>query len=238
MDSRRVHPYSRSVHSSLPFNARAARILREKLGLTPDHVAYGMRASYGMTHIGPDHVTAWERGLGAPNTNELTALAGTLWCTPGDLMGQPTTLREHRIARGLPVEDIALSLGIDVNDYLRMEETGQWTGTRYQSEQLGKVLGLSTRALISITGLEEQLAATLTEAVSTRWQAHIKDVAQLVSMERRDLRDPLRTMHTEYQTLMAGTLSRAGGAVASGEGGRNYLDNIIHRFWYLVSQQH
>ncbi|MQY11278.1 hypothetical protein SRB5_13930 [Streptomyces sp. RB5] len=196
-----------------------------------------MRASYGMTHITPDHIAAWEREVAAPNSNELVALAGALWCTPRDLMGEPRTLHEHRIARGIPVEDIAHAVGIDVHDYVRMEESGRWSGNRFQVEALGRALGLSGAELFAVTGQEEQLAQLLTEAVSTRWQAHIKEVETLVGLEKRDLKGPLRTMHTEYQTLITGTLSRAGGAASSGDAGRNYLDRLVPRFWELVQQK-
>lgn len=224
-------PYSQSVHPPLPFNARAARILREKLGMAPGHVAYGMRASYGTAHITPDHITAWERGTALPTASELTALAGALWCNPRELMGAPRTLREHRLARRLAAEDVARATGLTLGAYHHMEETDQWTGDKRQSAKLGSLLNLPPRDFIAITGLEDELARLLTEAVSTRWQAHIRAIARLVSMERGDLQDPLRDMHHEYQTLMAATLSRAGGTTASGENGRRYIDDIVNHFW-------
>ena len=61
-----VTPYSLPVHPPISFNARAARTMRERLGMAPGHVAYGMRASYGMSHVSPDHITAWERGDAVP----------------------------------------------------------------------------------------------------------------------------------------------------------------------------
>ncbi|MFF8846515.1 helix-turn-helix transcriptional regulator [Streptomyces sp. NPDC015127] len=224
------------MHPPLPFNARAARTLREKLGMGPGHVAYGMRASYGMTHITPEHIAAWERGTALPTANELTALAGALWCAPRDLMGAPRTLREHRLARGLAAEDVARATGIPLDAYHHMEETGRWAGDKRQSAELGTLLNLPPRDFVAITGLEDELARLLTEAVSTRWQAHIRDIAHLVSMERRDLKDPLRGMHQEYQTLLAATLSRAGGTIASGENGRRYIDDIVNTFWARLPQ--
>jgi transcriptional regulator with XRE-family HTH domain len=224
------------VHSPLPFNARAARTLREKLGMAPGHVAYGMRASYGLTHITPDHVTAWERGTAVPTASELTALAGALWCAPRELMGAPRTLREHRLARGLAAEDVARVTGLALDAYHHMEETGRWTGSKGQAAALGELLELPPRDFIAITGLEDELAHLLTEAVSTRWQAHIRAIARLVSMDRRDLREPLRAMHQEYQTLMAATLSRAGGTTASGEAGRQFLDDIVNHFWSRIPE--
>ncbi|MEU8505690.1 helix-turn-helix transcriptional regulator [Streptomyces brevispora] len=219
------------MHPPLPFNARAARALREKLGMAPGHVAYAMRASFDMSYIAPEHVAAWERGTHLPSANELIALAGALWCHPSELMGRPGTLREHRIARGISPEDVARGTGLSIAAYHAMEETGQWTGDKGQSLRLGSVLGLPPRDYIAITGLEDELARLLTEAVSTRWQAHVRAIAKLLSMDRRELRDPLNAMQHEYQALMAATLSRAGGTTASGEDGRSYIDDIVNRFW-------
>ena len=204
--------------------------------MAPGHVAYGMSASYGMTHITPDHITAWERGVAAPNATELTALAGALWCAPGELMGRPRTLHEHRLARGIAADDVADATGITREAYQQMEATGRWAGDAQQSAKLGSFLGLAPRDLIAVTGLEHELARMLTEAVSTRWQAHIKDIARLVSMDRRDLKNPLRTMHDEYQTLMAATLSRAAATSSAGESGQRYLDAIVDHFWAQLGQ--
>ncbi|MFE6703062.1 XRE family transcriptional regulator [Streptomyces sp. NPDC057718] len=202
--------------------------------MAPGHVAYGMRASFGTSHVSPEHVVAWERGTHVPDAGELTALAGALWCQPSELMGRPSTLLEHRIARGVPAEEVARATGLTLDAYGYMEETGQWTGDKRQSVKLGEVLSLPPRDFIAITRLEEELARLLTEAVSTRWQAHIRAIAKLVSMDRRDLKAPLQAMQQEYQVLMAATLSRAGGTTASGEDGRRYVENIVDHFWSRV----
>ncbi|MFE7138763.1 XRE family transcriptional regulator [Streptomyces sp. NPDC057644] len=202
--------------------------------MAPGHVAYGMRASFGTSHVSPEHVVAWERGTHVPDAGELTALAGALWCQPSELMGRPSTLLEHRIARGVPAEEVARATGLTLDAYAYMEETGQWTGDKRQSVKLGEVLSLPPRDFIAITRLEEELARLLAEAVSTRWQAHIRDIAKLVSMDRRDLKAPLQAMQQEYQVLMAATLSRAGGTTASGEDGRRYVENIVDHFWSRV----
>ncbi|MBM7058379.1 XRE family transcriptional regulator [Streptomyces durocortorensis] len=202
--------------------------------MAPGHVAYGMRASFGTSHVSPEHVVAWERGTHVPDAGELTALAGALWCQPSELMGRPSTLLEHRIARGVSAEEVARATGLTLDAYAYMEETGQWTGDKRQSVKLGEVLSLPPRDFIAITRLEEELARLLAEAVSTRWQAHIRDIAKLVSMDRRDLKAPLQAMQQEYQVLMAATLSRAGGTTASGEDGRRYVENIVDHFWSRV----
>ena len=225
-----VTPYSLPVHPPISFNARAARTMRERLGMAPGHVAYGMRASYGMSHVSPDHITAWERGDAVPSASEVTALAGALWCHPGELMGRPRTLLEHRLARGMSAEDLARFIGIDLDTYRRMEESGRWTGDKRQSANLGSVLKLPPRDFIAVTGQEDELARLLAEAVSTRWQAHVKAISRLTSIDRRELQDPLRDMQQEYQGLMAATLGMAS-STAKAEEGRRYLENIVEHFW-------
>ncbi|MBV7248263.1 helix-turn-helix transcriptional regulator [Streptomyces sp. MW-W600-10] len=199
--------------------------------MAPGHVAYGMRASFGTTHVSPEHVIAWERGTHVPDATELTALAAALWCQPSELMGRPRTLLEHRIARGISAEEVARATGLSHGAYLAMEEAGLWDGDKRQSVRLGEVLALPPRDFIAITRLEEELARLLTEAVSTRWQAHIRAIAKLISMDRRDLKAPLAAMQQDYQALMTATLSRAGGTTASGEDGRRYVENIVDHFW-------
>jgi hypothetical protein len=225
-----VTSYSRPVHPPISFNARAAHDLRQRLGMATGHVAYGMRASYGMSHVSPDHVVAWERGEAIPTANELAALAGALWCSPGELMGQPRTLLEHRLARGVSAGDVARLIGMDLNAYLRMEETGEWTGDKRQSANLGSVLRLPPRDFITVTGHEDELARLLAEAVTTRWQAHIRPIAKLVSMERRDLQDTLRGLQDDYQALLAATLGRAS-SNSTGDEGRRFMEDIVTRFW-------
>jgi transcriptional regulator with XRE-family HTH domain len=221
------------VHPPISFNARAARILRERLGMAPGHVAYGMRASYGMGHVSPDHITAWERGDALPTANEVTALAGALWCHPGELMGRPRSLLEHRLARGFSAEDIARLIGMDLDTYRHMEETGRWTGDKRQAANLGSVLKLPPRDFIAVTGQEDELARLLTEAVSTRWQAHVRAIARLVAIDRRELQEPLRGMQDEYQALMAATLGRASSNSTADEG-RRFIEDIVNHFWARI----
>lgn len=237
-------PYPVAVHQpssaepAPPFNSRAARVLRESLGMAPGHVAHGMRASYGMTHITSDHISAWERGTALPSAPELAALAGALWCSPSELIGAPRTLREHRLARGLALEDMARSTGLDVHAYQHMESTGEWTGTSRQTAALAAVLSLSPRDFITVTGLDGELSQLLHDAVGTRWQAHTRAIARLLSADRRALSGPLREMHQEYQALMTATLSRAGGSSASGEAGLRYLEEILDHFWSKFPPAH
>ncbi|MET8248620.1 helix-turn-helix transcriptional regulator [Streptomyces sp. NPDC005202] len=219
-----------------PFNAPAARRIRAALGMAPEHVAHGMRASYGLPYVTPDLVIAWERGLTSPSNPELTALAGVLWCSPGELIGRPRTLREHRTARGLAPEDVARAVGYELAAYLRMEESGQWRGTERQSAALAELLDLSLPDFVTVTGREDGLAELLRSAVSTRWQAYVRPVAKVVPLDRRLLEDALQRLHQDYQGRMVATLSWGTGSAANGAGdaGRDFLDRIVEHFWATV----
>ncbi|WP_326577299.1 helix-turn-helix transcriptional regulator [Streptomyces sp. NBC_00481] len=225
-----------------PFNAPAARQLRIALGMGPEHVAYGMRSSYGLPYVTPDMVAAWEHGAVAPTNPELTALAGVLWCSTSELTGTPRTLREHRMAQGIAAEDIARAVGLELSAYLGMEETEEWRGTDRQSAALADVLDLSLPDLITVTGREAKLTDLLRSAVTTRWKAYVRPTAKLLSLERHLdrhlLEDVLQEMHTDYQGLVAATLTWANGTAAtdSGDTGRDYLDRIVDHFWSLVQR--
>jgi transcriptional regulator with XRE-family HTH domain len=185
----------------------------------PEHVAYGLRASYGLPYATPDLVIAWERGIAAPSSPELTALAGVLWCSASELIGAPRTLREHRVARDLAPEDVAHAVGIELLAYERMEESGTWRGNERQSTALAKALDLSLPDFITVTGRDGRLADLLRSAVTTRWQASVRPVAKVVPLGR-----------------MAATLNWGGGpaATGSGESGQDFLDRIVDHFWTAV----
>ncbi|WUI51993.1 helix-turn-helix transcriptional regulator [Streptomyces sp. NBC_00414] len=203
----------------------------------PEHVAYGMRTSFGLPHVTPDLVVAWERGLATPGNGELIALAGVLWCSPGELIGAPRTLREHRIARGLPAEDVARGVGLELLAYVRMEEADEWRGSERQSTALAAVLDLSLEDLVTVTGREPKLAMMLRSAVTTRWQAYVRPVGKLLTLERRIVGHALRALHTEYQGRMVPTLSWGGGGPAGADAddaGRDFLERIVDRFWSTI----
>ncbi|MFD1662618.1 helix-turn-helix domain-containing protein [Streptomyces caeni] len=221
-----------------PFNAPAARRLRTALGMGPDQVAYGMRSSYGLPYVTPDLVMAWEQAIVAPSAPELTALAGVLWCSPGELSGRPRTLREHRLARGLTPEDVARAVGLELLTYVGMEETGTWRGNDRQSTTLAEVLGLSLPDFVTVTGRDVKLAELLRSAVTTRWHAYVRPVGRMLPLERSLLEDVLEKMHTEYQGRTVTTLSW--GTVTTGPGSseavRDYLDRIIENFWSTLER--
>ncbi|MFF7882806.1 XRE family transcriptional regulator [Streptomyces sp. NPDC007896] len=204
----------------------------------PEHVAYGMRASYGLPYVTPDLVAAWERGTTTPTGPELTALAGVLWCSPGELIGAPRTLREHRVSRGLAQEDIARTVGLELLAYQRMEEADEWRGNDRQSVALADTLELSLRDFITVTGRDAKLAELLRSAVTTRWQAYVRPVGKMIPLDRRLLEDVLQEMHTEYQGQMVVTLSWSGGSAAADaeDSGRDFLDRIVDHFWAMLQR--
>lgn len=201
--------------------------------MAPGHVAYGLRAQYGL-NVSPDTVVAWERGLARPDARELTALAGVLWCSPGELLAAATTLREHRMARGLAPDELARRIGVDARAYLKMEETGRWRGNERQTAALAEVLGLGPRELLSATGKDAELAGVLRDAATTRWQAYVRAAAKLLPMRRDHLEEVLQQLHADYQARMVATYSWGDSGGSSGEEGREYLERIVDHFWALA----
>ncbi|MGW2571866.1 helix-turn-helix domain-containing protein [Streptomyces sp. NPDC001537] len=230
------HRPARSNQPAPPFNAPAARRLRTALNMGPEHVAYGLRASYGLPYVSPDLVLAWERGSVAPSSPELTALAGVLWCSPGEITGPPRTLREHRVARGLAPEDVARTVGLEFLAYMHMEEHNAWRGSERQSALLADVLDLSLPDFVTVTGREPKLAELLRSAVTTRWQAYVRPVARTVPLDRHLLQDALQALHQDYQGQMTASLSwgAENAASESSDAGREFLDRIVDHFWAAV----
>lgn len=226
------------MRPSPPFDAPAARRLREALGMLPGHVAYGLGAQYGL-RVATDTVIAWERGTAVPSEYELTALAGVLWCSPGELLTGARTLREHRMAKGLDPAEFARLLGLTGEAYRRMEESGRWRGNDRQSALLNKVLGLTAAGFVTVSGRDEELTGLLRDAVTTRWQARVRPIAKLVPLEHGAVQDVLEQLHADYQALMVPTLSWSGTgagrgterAGTAGDAGRAFLAEVLERFW-------
>ncbi|MFD7028011.1 helix-turn-helix domain-containing protein [Streptomyces sp. NPDC059917] len=203
--------------------------------MAPGHVAYGLRAQYGLL-VTPETVMAWERGEVTPTSAELTALAGVLWCAPGELLAEPVTLREHRIARGVSPEELARRVGLEPASYQKMEDTGRWKGNERQSATLSSVLGLTLAQFVTATGKQDELAELLRNAVTTRWQAYVKPLAKLLPVPKAQLERVLELLHGDYQARMLSTLSwgGSGGRADSGDAGREFLVGIVDRFWELA----
>ncbi|MFK0121004.1 helix-turn-helix domain-containing protein [Streptomyces sp. NPDC090994] len=208
-----------------PFDPLAAHRLRIALGMGPEHVARDLRVSYGLPYVGPDLVLAWERGEAGPSDSELTALAGTLWCSPTDLLARPRTLREHRLAHGLAPEDVARAVGVDARAYLRLEEKDAWRGTDRQSAALIDLFGLTPPEYVTVTGQDDRLTELLRKAVTTRWQGHARGIAKLVPLDRALVEHVLRDLHAEYQARLATP------------GGLDLRDRVLEYFWTAVEKE-
>ncbi|MFH8365489.1 helix-turn-helix domain-containing protein [Streptomyces sp. NPDC018031] len=225
-----MHPSYTAEPRNPSFDPNAARQLREALGMTHAHVSYGIHAAYGL-QVPPAVVAAWELGEAFPNETELMALAGALWCSPGDLLGAPSTLREHRVAQGLAPIDVAMRIGMDAQEYERMEQSGKWTGNDNQAGKLAEVLNLPLRPFFQVTGRDKRLAELLQSAVDTRWQAYVKKIGKLVPLPKPQLEAALKSLHSDYQSRIAATLSRGAVADNAAADAREFLEHIVDHFW-------
>ncbi|TGB16164.1 XRE family transcriptional regulator [Streptomyces palmae] len=228
-----MHPSHTADSRNPSFDPNAARQLREALGMTHAHVSYGIHAAYGL-QVPPAMVAAWELGEAFPTEGELVALAGALWCSPGDLLGAPSTLREHRVAQGLAPVDVAMRIGMDPHAYEQMEQSGQWKGNENQATKLAEVLNLPLRAFFQVTGRDAALARLLVSAVETRWQAYLKKVAKLVPLPRPRLEQALKSLHADYQARMAATLTRGAVSDSAAADAKEFLERIVEHFWERV----
>ncbi|WP_257573415.1 XRE family transcriptional regulator [Streptomyces sp. JJ66] len=203
--------------------------------MTPAHVAYGMWAAFGL-RITPETIASWELQEGSPDETELAALAGALWCSPADLLGQPRSLHEYRLVRGMALSDVALQAGIPTAQYAEVERSGRWTGTDQQAAVLAAVLGLSARTHIELTGRHGKLADLLRSAASSRWQAYVKPVHKLLpKLEQSTVERILERLHDEYHKRSFSSLSWIDTSTETGsnsvDAGRQYLDQVTEHFW-------
>ncbi|MEV4946499.1 helix-turn-helix transcriptional regulator [Streptomyces sp. NPDC053755] len=180
-----------------PFSPAQARAARLRIGLTPEQVTAAL-AQLGVRRP-VDAVTAWESGAVAPSEGELFALADALWCPVPTLMAlRPRSLREHRLARGLSAERLALRIGMPVPDYVRTEADHRWSGTDVQTVLLADALGLEPDELVRVIGRAGELDGLLRQAVEGRWKQHTASLARLVDAPERGVARALRTLHQEY----------------------------------------
>ncbi len=195
-----------------------------------EDVAATMLSAYGV-QVTPLTVLSWESGDQTPGERELTALAGVLWCSVGDLMGSLSSVHQHRLARGVSTFDMALRLGLAPNEYEQMERSGRWRLTGLQAELLGDALALPLRARLDITGEAPELNELLLRAVTTRWQPYVQPVCKLLDLPRARVSGILHHLHSEYQD-MVGTVDWGGGTISMepGEEGRAFLERLVDVF--------
>ncbi|WP_431782855.1 helix-turn-helix domain-containing protein [Streptomyces chumphonensis] len=223
------------MHARPPFDAAAARRLRESLGMTPAHVSYGMWAAFGL-RIAPETITAWELQEASPDETELAALAGALWCAPGDLLGTPRTLHEYRLLKGVALSDVALRIGMPAARYAEVERTGKWTGSDQQAATLAVTLDLSPRTHIELIGKDGALRGYLRSAAGSRWQAYVKPVHKLLpTLERSTVERVLERLHDEFHKRSFSSLSWISTETETGsnsvDAGRQFLDEVTEHFW-------
>lgn len=120
--------------------------------------------------------------------------------------------------------------------YQKMEDAGRWKGNERQSAALAMVLGLTLRQFLTATGKNEELADVLRSAVTTRWQAYVKPLGKLLPIPKAHLERMLEQLHGDYQSKMVATLSWGGGVgeAGTGDSGREFLAEIVDRFWQLA----
>lgn len=208
--------------------------------MTPAHVAYGMRAAFGL-QIGPERIAAWELQEDAPTESELTALAGALWCAPADLLGSPRTLREYRLVRGVAASDVALRIGMPAAQYEEVERTGRWEGNDRQAAELAELLGLSLRTYTELTGRSAELAEMLRGAASSRWQAYVRPVCRLLpGLEQGVVERVLEGLNDEFHRRSFSSLSWIDTSTETAQGsvdaGRVYLDEVVEDFWTRLAE--
>ncbi|MFF5705142.1 helix-turn-helix domain-containing protein [Streptomyces sp. NPDC012794] len=212
------------------------------MGLSTVQVAEAMAACGSPVH--PAMVAAWEQGSHVPSDQHLFALADVLWCDAVTLMGTvPRTLPEFRLARRITVERLAYRLGMGPSEYRAAEQSGHWRGDSRQTRVLVEALGLSLRALTTITGRDQELEEHLRSAVTGRWKAHVDPVVEIVSVDATSVGDALHTMHTE---LSAFSERYMGHLVARNDDARlkeiatersAYLRRLADHFWELIGEQ-
>ncbi|MEV6212176.1 helix-turn-helix transcriptional regulator [Kitasatospora sp. NPDC051914] len=212
----------------VPFSPQAARAHRAGLGLTPEQVAEAM-AAHGVRLL-PAHVAAWEAGELRPSEEEFVALSRALWCPPVQLMGvRPATLRDFRLSRELTREQAARRIGVSVQTYARAEDTGHWDADEEQSLALAHALGLTLRALVHVTGRQDELELLLRQVVDGRWQARLRAVARLVPVPDPVLGEVLADLQDEY-------LVPAHWGSAVPDAARPPARPLADRFWELLSR--
>ncbi|MGV9267705.1 transcriptional regulator [Kitasatospora sp. NPDC003701] len=219
----------------VPFSPAAARAHRAGLGLTPEQVAEGM-AAHGVRLL-PAHVLGWESGELRPTEEEFIALARALWCPPAQLMGvRPARLRDLRVARELNQEGAARRIGIALRQYQLAEATGQWDGDQEQTHALARVLGLTLRELVAVTGRADELDRRLRQGVDGRWQAHVRAIGRIVPVHEDDLATVLTVLQNENQVSSHWGAGSWGSPAPAADPVAPGARPLGERFWELLGR--
>ncbi|MBC3842820.1 XRE family transcriptional regulator [Streptacidiphilus sp. 4-A2] len=216
----------------MPFDPAAAFTARRALGLSAALVARDM-AAHGV-HVAPPQVIAWESGELLPSEGELVALARTLWCDPGVLMGgRARSVRDHRLATGMPQEELARRVGLTPRAYAQLESAPLWEGDEAQTVALAEALWLTPYGLALATGREDAIREVLQRAVDGRWSAQVGPLLRLVpTLHRGHVEQALRVLHDEGHA--SGAMWGAVQAVEASPAGEP--PSLFDRFWRLLPE--
>ncbi len=182
-----------------PFDREAARAARNIMALTPERVAASL-ASYGI-NVYPSDVRAWEDGTRPPDEAELVALARTLALPIERLLGSgPTTLQMCRLRAGLTRAEAGRKVGMSEATWTRMERANRWRADERRTEALVRALGgLSHRQLVEVSGAGEELAGLLALTLSsTRRQAHLSPITEVLGTRRRRIGEAIDALAPEF----------------------------------------
>ncbi|MFF0484686.1 helix-turn-helix domain-containing protein [Streptomyces sp. NPDC004435] len=218
-----------------PFAPVRAVGQRESLGLTLGQVAWAVTAYRGES-VHPDTVAAWESGAVVPDGSQVKALAAALWCSPVQLVGEPTTLAQCRVVAGLDIGQVAREVGVTHDRWQRIERLDRWQGDAAQTAALLRTLRPPPAVFVAACGTTGRLRVALREAVTTWSPHHVVAVARIVPMPQSVIAQALERLHLVHQRLD----HPAGGSqydLAQAERrSAEFLDHIDRYLWHLVRQ--
>ncbi|MCX5015005.1 helix-turn-helix transcriptional regulator [Streptomyces sp. NBC_00555] len=231
-----LHSLSEGENAAYPpFDPRLAVRVREQLGLTHGQVAWAVSAFRGHP-LHPDVLLAWERGTEVPTTRQIDALAAALWCSPGDLLGEPATLLQCRTLLGLTVEQVATMVGMTRDRYAEAERRNRWRGSGRQTQALFEVLRPPPACFVDACGRTGQLRVLLREAVTGWWPNYVRPVAKIVPVAPAEIRGALEQLHLAYQRIDNHGRTGAGAEAVEREA-LAFLDRVDEQLWRRLRTQ-
>ncbi|MGR4878001.1 helix-turn-helix domain-containing protein [Streptomyces sp. LARHCF249] len=218
-----------------PFDPGLAVGVREQLGLTHGQVAWAVSAFRGHP-LHPNVLAAWERGAEVPTARQIDALAAALWCSPGDLLGEPATLLQCRTLLGLTVEQVATMVGMTRDRYAEAERRNRWRGSGGQTQALFEALRPPPACFVGACGRTGQLRVLLREAVTGWWPNYVRPVAKIVPAAPPEIRDALEQLHLAYQRIDNHGRTGADAEAAEREA-LAFLDRVDEQLWRRLRPQ-
>ncbi|OEJ21159.1 hypothetical protein AR457_41390 [Streptomyces agglomeratus] len=218
-----------------PLDPRRATRVREELGLTHGQVAWAVSAFQGHP-LHPDTLRAWEQGAEMPTARQIRGLVAALWCSLGDLLGEPATLLQCRTLLGLTVEQVALEVGMTRDRYAEAERRNRWRGSGRQTQALLEVLRPPPACFVGACGRTGQLRVLLREAVTGWWPNYVRPVEKIVPVAPAEIRRALEQLHLAYQRI--DNHGRTGAAAEAVEReALAFLDRVDEQLWRRLRTQ-